>query len=639
MNESNRALGRRVLVLDPDERESAMCRTALLSAGIDPLVCPDLAALCSEAEVGAGLLLVAEEALTSPNREMLATVLEKQPSWSDLPLLVLTQGESSERDYVTFSIFGNVTLLERPIHEPMLLSAVRAALRARERQYELRDRFSIQSLLAAIVESSDDAIVSKTLEGRILTWNGGAERMFGYTAEEAVGQSITLIIPTERHNEERDIIDRIMRGERVDDFETVRVTKDGRMLDISLSVSPIRDASNAIVGASKVARDITTQKRSERALREADRRKDEFLAMLAHELRNPLAPLRNALGLLERPETTPVTLEQLRGMMERQVDLMVRLVDDLMEVSRITRGRIELKKEVVAVSDLIRGAVETSQPLMSAANLELKIDISSEPLMLDADPVRMVQVFANLLNNATKYGAGAGEVRISARRAGDEAVVSVRDYGIGIPADMLTRVFDMFTQVDTARHDRQSGLGIGLTLVRDLVAMHGGTVTASSEGVGKGSEFTVRLPLTRMVTPSRRSAQRGKPNLPRIKILVVDDNRDSADSMSMLLESFGAEVEVAYDGTSALERVAAFQPKLVLLDLRMPGIDGFEVARKLRESPPTRHLKLVALSGWGQKEDIERSYASGFDLHLVKPASIDALRALIPRSEVASIHG
>ncbi len=378
------------------------------------------------------------------------------------------------------------------------------------------DADGLQALLVAIVESSDDAIVSKDLGGRILSWNSGAQRLFGYTAEEVVGRSITTLIPAELHDEETMLLARLRRGERIEHYETVRVAKDGRRLDISLTISPVRDGSGRIVAASKVARDITARKESEKALlaladqlavqvvdlqrlqnelRQADRRKDEFLATLAHELRNPLAPIRNSLEVLRLSDDLSPAATRVREIMQRQVDHLVRLVDDLMEISRFTRGKIDLRKEPLDLVAVIRSAVETSRPVIDAGGHQLAITLAPERMTLVADPVRLAQVIANLLNNAAKYTENGGQIWLAARREGNEAVISVRDNGLGIPADVLPGIFEMFTQVNRTLNRAQGGLGIGLSLARNLVQLHGGRIEARSDGPGQGSEFIVRLPL------------------------------------------------------------------------------------------------------------------------------------------------
>ena len=621
----------RVLIFAPAGRDSAAARSILTRAGIETMICTQAATVGRELEAGAGSLLLGEETLTAPTTSALAEVLARQPSWSDLPCLVLT-GPGPDSAILTAALcrLGNVTLLERPVRVAALVSAVRAALRQRQRQYELRERLGIQTLLAAIVESADVAMVGKSTEGIILTWNKAAERLFGYTAEEVVGQSVTMLIPPERHDEERVILSRILRGEHVNHFETVRVTKDRRRFHASLTISPIRDASGRIVGASKVARDITEQKRVEREMREADRRKDEFLATLSHELRNPLAPIQNSISLLEAAGLSDPTVERVRGILQRQVGHMVRLVDDLLAVSRITRGKIELRCERLELAGAIRTALETSEPQIRRAGVDVALELPAEPLFVEADPVRLTQIISNLLNNAAVYSHHAGEVRVTARREGIQAVVSVRDHGVGIPAEMLERVFDLFTQLPGVSPGSESGVGVGLTLVRSLVQLHGGSVSAASAGVGKGSTFTFRLPL---VQPPARNVRRKTTNGVKdlsLRILVVDDNRDAAESMGLVLARAGADVEVAHDGASALERVDRFHPAIILLDIGMPGLDGYEVARRIRAQPATRDVMLVALTGWGQAEDRRRSFEAGFDHHLTKPAGIDELRALLP---------
>jgi PAS domain S-box-containing protein len=378
--------------------------------------------------------------------------------------------------------------------------------------------------------------------------------------------------------------------------------------------------------------DISRQKQVEEELREADRRKDEFLATLAHELRNPLAPIRNSLSVL-RMAGGGSGAERVHEMMERQVDQMVRLVDDLLEVSRITRGKIELRHERVELEAVVRAAVETSRPLLEAARHRLELSLPAEPLILEADPVRLAQVFANLLNNAAKYTEAGGRIALAARRQGDEAVVSVRDDGIGIAAEQLPEVFDPFIQVDRTLGRAQGGLGIGLTLVRRLVQLHGGRVEAHSDGPGTGSEFRVTLPLA---SASARTAadQEAAPEplaavaAPR-RILVVDDNHDAADSLGMLLRVLGVESQVAHDGVSALQAVGTFRPHMVLLDLGMPGMDGYEVARRVRERTAGDGALLIALTGWGQPEDRRRTREAGFDHHLVKPVDLGALQSLL----------
>ena len=350
------------------------------------------------------------------------------------------------------------------------------------------------ALLAAIVDSSDDAIVSKTLEGRILSWNQGATRIFGYSAEEVIGRHITLLIPTELHAEEQQILDKLKRGERIDHFDTTRITKDGRRIPISLTVSPVRDENGAIVGASKIARDISERKQFEQALRDADRRKDDFLAQLAHELRNPLAPIRYALAASRKAGTLEVA-QRAQETIERQVAHMSRLLEDLLDVSRITSGRLELKKEDTDLSQVLRNSVETARPLINDKRHEISVNIPPRELRIHADPVRLTQVFSNLLINAAKYTDPGGRIALQAEQESNAITVSVRDTGIGISEDLMPRLFDLYSQGGDATGRSQGGLGIGLSLVRGLVTLHGGSVEVHSRGPGQGSEFTVRLPV------------------------------------------------------------------------------------------------------------------------------------------------
>jgi signal transduction histidine kinase/CheY-like chemotaxis protein len=379
--------------------------------------------------------------------------------------------------------------------------------------------------------------------------------------------------------------------------------------------------------------DVTKRRLAEEGLREANRRKDEFLATLAHELRNPLAPIKNSLQILKMARLDRATAERTRGIMERQVYHLVRLVDDLLDVSRVMRGKVELRMEPVELATVVARAVETAQPLIETQGHELTIHLPAESLPLEADPVRLAQVVANLLTNAAKYTEPGGRITLTARREGDRAVLSVRDTGIGIAPDMLPKVFDLFVQVDHATTKTQGGLGIGLTLVKNLVEMHQGEVEARSAGLGQGSEFVVRLPLSTRTQPETNNQERDgrrESGLPAgHRLLVVDDNQDAGESLAMLLRLKGHEVRIVSDGCSALEVVKEYPPELIFLDIGMPGMDGYEVARRLRQQPGLESVRLVALTGWGQPEDRRRSKAAGFDSHLVKPPELKDLDALL----------
>jgi PAS domain S-box-containing protein len=670
---------------------------------------------------------------------------------------------------------------------------------------ETRRAMEARLHLAAIVESSDDAIISKTLDGTIRSWNKAAELLYGYTAEEIVGKPLSILVPPDHPNELPEIIERLKRGERIEHFETARRRKDGSRLDVSLTISPVRNAEGKVIGASKIARDITARKRQETTLRflaeaskllaelldvpatlqkvaglavphfadwcavdmlgpdgllhrlavahvnpakvelahelhrryppdpnaamgvwnvlrtgqsellaeipdslltasskdeemllilrelglksymgvpltvrgktlgvvtfiaaesghhygpvdlrlaedlgqraaiaienarlyselkEVDRRKDEFLAMLGHELRNPLAPIRNALHLMKMPGANGAVIEEARQMTERQVQHLVRLVDDLLDVSRIMRGRIDLRKEAIDLADLVAGAVETVQPILEAQAQELIVSLPRESLRLEGDSTRLIQVLGNLLTNASKFSPRASRVWLTAERHGNEAVLRVRDEGMGIAPDLLPQIFELFVQGDRSLARSQGGLGVGLTVVRQLIAMHGGTVEARSEGEGKGSEFSLRLPLQAEAPRQKepKPAEGSPARALRLRVLVVDDNVDAAESVAMLLRLWHHEVRLAHTGPEALQLAAEYLPDVVLLDIGLPGMDGYEVARRLREQPSLEGTVLVAVTGYGQEDDRRRSEEAGFDQHLTKPVEPSKLQTLL----------
>ena len=681
---------------------------------------------------------------------------------------------------------------------------------------DISERMEIQQRvlrLAAIVDSSDDAIVSRDLDGVISSWNAGAERLLGYPAHEMIGKTLDVLAPQTRG--EAPLRRLLRQSQAVPHFDTELLTREGTLAAVSVSVSPVRDDKGRIFGTAMIARDIsgrigaeqalhrrlrqldllsrtgqalimsdtvsadtladvfrrvatavgaeiyihfqpgeaigslelatsmgltepqlelirtiglggglcgivaarresvvvenlqrsdapgaeawrqtdarcyagfpllasgmlmgmvafattsrdrfvdgdlqviqtvcdqisTTIERArlfteiqanERALKEADRKKDHFIATLAHELRNPLAPINNSVALLQRiSEPTPAQVSVLETM-RRQVGHMVRLVDDLLEVSRITLGKIVLRTERVELMQVVRNAIDISRPLIEAGNHKLVVTAPPEPLFVDADLVRLAQVFANLLNNSAKYTEPGGEIGLTVRRDGTAAVVCVRDTGAGISAELLPHVFELFTQGSSSRY-AQSGLGIGLTLVRALAEMHGGRVEATSAGSGKGSEFIVRLPLAAQQTPV--AATYTAPSAPltaaQCRVLLVDDNRDAANSLGELLGFLGASVEILYDGYGVEAALARFDPNVVILDIGMPGMDGYEVARSIRDNPRYRDVMLIALTGWGTHEDQRRSRRAGFDHHLVKPADLDVLQRLLREAAHDGTH-
>ena len=504
--------------------------------------------------------------------------------------------------------------------------------------YDITERKQAEELLrrseqrlASLIESSNDAIITKSLDGIIQSWNPAAERLFGYMAEQAVGRSISLIIPADRANEEERIIARQRAGESVDHFETVRVRSDGKFIEVSLTISPIKDATGRVVGASKIARDVTDQNRLHAELREADRRKNEFLAMLAHELRNPLAPILNAVQILQLNGADAQAVSAASELMERQVGQLVRLVDDLLDVSRISQGKIELRKGRIELASSVNHAVEAARSLVQCMDQELTVTLPPRPIFLNADPTRLAQVVGNLLNNACKFTPRGGRISLTVEQEGEQAVIRVRDSGIGITAEQRPRIFDLFVQVDTSLERSVSGLGIGLSLVKNLVEMHGGTVEVQSAGIGHGSEFVVRLPImveTPKLLPPEPTAGKPTPTTAH-RVLIVDDNRDAAMSLAMLLKLTGNETRTAFDGLEAVEAASTFRPDLVLMDIGLPKLNGYEACRRIREQPSGKNTVLVALTGWGQEDDRQKSKEVGFSTHMVKPLELQALRTLL----------
>jgi signal transduction histidine kinase/ActR/RegA family two-component response regulator len=411
-----------------------------------------------------------------------------------------------------------------------------------------------------------------------------------------------------------------------------------RPLRISTLLSAVRTATRARKRQYQIRGYLEERERAAEALRAADQRKDEFLATLGHELRNPLAPLLTGLQLLRMGTTTDAAAGRVTAVMERQVDHLVRLVDDLLEVSRITRGVIDVQREPVDLATLLRSAVDTTRPMFDAQEHELHVQLPREQITISGDAVRLTQVFANLLTNAAKYTNQGGRIELEALRLGGNAVIRVRDNGIGIAPGHLRSVFEMFMQVDRSNRRAQGGLGIGLTLVRSLVQMHGGTVTAHSAGPGSGSEFVVTLPVLETQSVARY-VQRAAASaaLPSRRILVVDDNRDAADTLGALLGALGAIVKVANSGPAALAILPEFRPDAVLLDIGMPDMDGYEVATRIRATAGHESTLLIALTGWGQDQDYRLSQRAGFDHHLVKPPDIAELRAVLETGSVNAV--
>ena len=495
------------------------------------------------------------------------------------------------------------------------------------------ERLSRDAMLLANVH---DAVVMTDLDGVVTYWNEGATRLFGWTAGEMVGRPYADRFPEPtRAWVAAEVRARAAGSPWAGEYEDTR--KDGSRVWIDARVTTVKDAAGRVAGVLGLSHDVSERKRAEDALREADRKKDEFIALLAHELRNPLAPIRNGLQVL-RLSADPAARDRARAMMDRQLAHMVRMIDDLLDVSRIGRHKMELRRGRTTLAEVVASAVETARPAIDAAGHDLTVALPADPIPLDADLTRLAQVFSNLLTNSAKYTPRGGRIWVSAESGGGAVVVSVRDTGIGIPAESLPTIFDMFSQVDRTIERSTGGLGIGLALVKGLVEMHGGTVAAASDGSGRGSTFTVTLPVPADRAWAAPPAAGGGDHArgPGRRILVADDNRDGAESLSDMLRLLGHEVATAHDGLEAVEAAERFRPGVILMDIGMPRLNGLEATRRIRGEAWGRSMTVIALTGWGQEHDRERSRAAGCDGHLVKPVSLPDLEQVLGPAPGAS---
>jgi PAS domain S-box-containing protein len=502
--------------------------------------------------------------------------------------------------------------------------AVRSKLEEEFKRSEEKFRLMVEGI-------QDYAIFMLDPDGKVASWNGGAEKIKGYKAEEIIGQHFSRFYPQEaidRNYPQHELQIATKHG-RFED-EGWRLRKDGTAFWANVIITALHDTEGRLRGFAKVTRDMTQRKRVE-ALERGEQEMTEFLAMLAHELRNPLAPIRNALDLMRIKSAGDSTQEWSRNVIDRQLTQLTRLVDDLLDVGRITSGKIALHKEPVEIDAAVLRAVESVQPLADARGHTLDVRLARDPLLVDGDLARLSQVVLNLLNNAIKYTPDGGRIEVEVAREVDLALVRVKDTGIGMSADLISRVFDLFVQGERALDRAEGGLGIGLTLVKRLVALHGGDVLALSEGRGRGSEFVVRLPALAQKTAIGRARHAARPREPREckRVLVVDDNRDSADTITALLLAWGHEARTLYDAQSVISVVAEFEPDVVVLDIGLPKINGYDLARQLRQSGSSRHVVLVAFTGYGQDDHRRRVREAGFDHHLLKPLESEALAKII----------
>lgn len=510
----------------------------------------------------------------------------------------------------------------------------------------LRDN---RDLLRLTLASIGDAVIATDVQGRITFLNALAEALTGWSQAQAVGANLEQVFRIQDAATEEPIENpalRAVREGRVAGLanQTVVVSKTGQRWPIDFSATTIRDGYGHISGVVVIFRDVSARRAMEKhaeleraqaesaqrelaaQLAESERRKHEFLAMLAHELRNPLAPIRHAVQLLQLTAAEHPGVQSTAGMLERQVAQMVRLVDDLLDVSRISRGKIELRLERTELSLCVQPALESVRGLLSHMNHELLVNLPAEPIYVRADAARLTQIIGNLLNNACKFTDPGGCIELSVALESGYALICVRDNGIGIAPEHLPSIFEMFRQLDDSLERAASGLGIGLTLVKSLVEMHQGSITARSAGVGRGAEFEARLPLwPEAATQAEAANSSAAQQMPAQRVLVVDDNRDAAASLAMLLKLSGHEAFLAHDGLEAFAQAQALQPQIILLDIGLPKLNGFEVARKIRGQPWGAKIILIALTGWGTAADRQKSRDSGFDEHLVKPVDYPTL--------------
>ncbi len=482
-----------------------------------------------------------------------------------------------------------------------------------------------------LIESMQQGAATVSVAAVILYCNRRFAEMVSRPIERVIGASVTEFLPRAHRAEFLEALDRGRTTGHHGEFEFE--FDNGDRLPVLVAISSL--IVNDELSICMIVSDLTEQ-RERMSLQEANRRKDEFLAMLAHELRNPLAPIRNALYVLKHSGDDPSYSEKVQGLMERQVSHLARLIDDLMDVSRITSGKIELRKEIVELSTVVHRAVEAARPMMDAKNHELSVSLPIQTIRLNADPTRLEQILGNLLTNAAKYSDTGAEIHLAARLDGDTVVITLTDSGIGIAPEKLPHIFDLFVQVERRLDRSQGGLGLGLSLVKSLTELHGGSVAAWSDGLGKGSQFIIRLPVFRTPATSVKPTQQvdgfsvDGVGLPRRRVLIVDDNVDSAKSIGLLLsEVWQQDTLVCFGGEEALEKALAFKPHVVLLDIGLPGLSGYKVAELLRLRTEGDQPLIVAMTGWGQEEDLRRSREAGFDHHLVKPLDLNTLQKLL----------
>lgn len=648
----------RVLLLMPSRTDSERTAELLAEAHIGSHICADLSSACRELKAGAGALIITDHALLNDSSGQLAEAMRAQPAWSAVPVLVIARDDARMRleRHPESNALRNLAVVARPVHMRTLLSMVLSALRERHQQYQIRDALLERERQASALIAQEEKLRFTLFAGGLGSWELDlvtSELFCSSLCKTHLGRPSDgplsyrefqdSLHPDDKHDVLAAIAHSIVhRADYNVEFRVCSASTEPRWVMMRGRVA--NDGTAAAARMVGVTLDITERKRMHDALRQteselalqaeqlrnADRLKDDFLATLAHELRNPLAPIRTGLEVLARASDPEVASNTI-GVMQRQLVHMVRLVDDLLDVSRITRGKLDLKLERVALASVIDAAVEASRPIIAHGNHTLNLTVIPRNVSLRADFTRIAQVISNLLNNASKYTPPGGVISLIARSEGDQAVIDVSDNGIGIPNGRLEDVFAMFSQVSRAFDQTQGGLGIGLALVRRLVEMHQGTVKATSAGVGLGSTFTVRLPLAKAGDRTSVVPQLDAhvPSRATKRILIVDDNDDAADLLSVMLNQSGHVTTTAHDGPSALSTAEAWSPQVVILDIGLPGMSGYDVARRLRMNPNFQNTGLVALTGWGTETDKTKAAEAGFDAHLTKPVNAETLRSVL----------
>ncbi len=640
-----------VVVLAPTDRDARTTCEIMGAAGIDVIACAGIRDLARAIEDEVGAVLLTDESLKQDGSlATIARTLQHQPPWSDLPVVLLASGgASSSVSMQALESLGNVLILDRPVHVPTLCSAIRTVLRGRQRQYELRDRLTelerteealrrSEERFREVLENSLDAAYRRNLANDQYDYvSPVVKQVFDMEPERFRSMSLTEFLDR-IHPDDHDEVFRAIEAGTATGSGRVEYRfrgDDGKYRWLADHFTVQKDTSGTPLSRGGIVREITDLRKAQDALRDNDRRKDEFLAMLSHELRNPLAAITTGLQLLK--SSSGDHDREVTEILERQTRQVVRLVDDLLDVSRITRGKIQLKPTVVDLRVVVENAVESTAGQIEEKHLTLNIVGTDLPLLVFADAARLQQIVSNLLSNSAKYTPDGGQVQLILEGDSSHAVVQVRDNGIGIPVDMQEAIFELFGQVESAMHRPQQGLGIGLSLVKMLVELHGGTVNVASEGQGCGSEFTVRLP--RLHGP----VDQGEGNVgqfsesPPLDVLLVEDDRTMAELLATVIGNHGHTVRVADDGFAALRLARQRPPDVVLLDIGLPGISGYDVAERLRAEAQCRNTLIIAATGYGQERDRQRSRDAGIDHHLIKPVEYATL-ALLMREWLRTVN-